>query len=82
MRGLLIPYWRNSSEFVAMVVAVVGTTISPYLFFWQSSQQAEDQREQPRREKLIAPDQAPAAIQRIRLHTWIGMAISNLVAVA
>jgi len=64
-------------------VAVLGTTISPYLFFWQSSQEAEDQREQPRREKLTeAPEQAPAAYGRIRLDTWIGMALSNLVALA
>ena len=51
--------------------------------FWQASQEAEDQREQPRREKLTeAPEQAPAAFERIRLDTWIGMALSNLVALA
>ena len=70
-------------DFLSLVVAVLGTTISPYLFFWQSSQEAEDQREQPRREKLTeAPEQAPAAFERIGLDTWIGMALSNLVALA
>jgi Mn2+/Fe2+ NRAMP family transporter len=64
-------------------VAVLGTTISPYLFFWQASQEAEDQHEQPLREKLTeAPAQAPAAFARIGLDTWIGMALSNLVALA
>jgi Mn2+/Fe2+ NRAMP family transporter len=64
-------------------VAVLGTTISPYLFFWQASQEAEDQHEQPLREKLTeAPEQAPAAFERIGLDTWIGMALSNLVALA
>jgi len=83
LRGLVVPTWHNSSDFISLVVAVLGTTISPYLFFWQSSQEAEDQREQPRREKLTeAPEQAPAAYGRIRLDTWIGMALSNLVALA
>ena len=83
LHGLIVPTWRNSSDFISLVVAVLGTTISPYLFFWQSSQEAEDQREQPRREKLTeAPEQAPAAYERIRLDTWIGMALSNVVALA
>ncbi|MGH7155458.1 MAG: NRAMP family divalent metal transporter, partial [Acetobacteraceae bacterium] len=83
VRGLVIPHWENSKDFISIVVAVLGTTISPYLFFWQASQEAEDQREQPRRERLTkAPAQAPAAFRRIRLDTWIGMGFSNLVAVA
>jgi NRAMP (natural resistance-associated macrophage protein)-like metal ion transporter len=81
--GLLVPTWQNSGDFLSLVVAVLGTTISPYLYFWQSSQEAEDQREQPRREKLTeAPEQAPAAFERIGLDTWVGMALSNLVALA
>jgi len=83
VRGLVIPHWENSKDFISIVVAVLGTTISPYLFFWQASQEAEDQREQPRRERLTkVPVQAPAAFRRIRLDTWIGMAFSNLVALA
>ena len=83
LHGLLLPTWRNSKDYISLVVAVLGTTISPYLYFWQSSQEAEDQREQPRREKLTeVPEQAPAAFERIRLDTWIGMALSNLVALA
>jgi NRAMP (natural resistance-associated macrophage protein)-like metal ion transporter len=83
LHGLVVPTWRNSSDFISLVVAVLGTTISPYLYFWQSSQEAEDQREQPRRKKLTkAPEQAPVAYERIRLDTWIGMALSNVVALA
>ena len=83
LHGLLVPTFENSKDYVSLVLAVLGTTISPYLFFWQASQEAEDQREQPRREKLtVAPEQAPAAFERIRLDTWIGMAFSNLVALA
>ncbi len=36
LRGLVVPTWHNSSDFISLVVAVLGTTISPYLFFWQS----------------------------------------------
>ena len=43
LRGLVVPSWQNSSSFIAIVVAVLGTTISPYLYFWQASQEAEDQ---------------------------------------
>ena len=73
----------SDKDFIATVVAVLGTTISPYLFFWQSSQEAEDQREQPQRDPLtVSPEQAPNAFARIRLDTYIGMAFSNLVAMA
>ena len=49
------------------IVAVLGTTISPYLFFWQASEEAEDERIDPAAHPLIeAPEQAPREIQRIR----------------
>ena len=83
LHGLLVPSWQTSKDYISLIVAVLGTTISPYLFFWQASQEAEDQREQPLREKLTeAPEQAPAAFQRIGVDTWTGMALSNLVALA
>jgi Mn2+/Fe2+ NRAMP family transporter len=44
LHGLVVPTWHNSSDFISLVVAVLGTTISPYLFFWQSSQEAESAR--------------------------------------
>lgn len=81
--GLLVPTIGSGKDFIATMVAVLGTTISPYLFFWQSSQEAEDQHEQPRRDVLVnAPEQAPAAFARIRLDTYLGMGFSNLVAMA
>jgi Mn2+/Fe2+ NRAMP family transporter len=65
-----------------MVVAVLGTTITPYCFFWQSSQEAEDERVDPAARPLVeAPDQAPREIARMRFDTWIGMAYSNAIAV-
>jgi NRAMP (natural resistance-associated macrophage protein)-like metal ion transporter len=79
--GLLIPTLSSDAHYWEMVVAIFGTTISPYLFFWQASQEVEDIREMPRREPLVRrPDQAADAYSRIRLDTAVGMAFSNLVA--
>jgi len=64
-----------------MVVAVLGTTISPYLFFWQASQEVEDSRRRPgRRELLRDPDYVAEHLSRIKQDTIVGMTLSNLVA--
>jgi NRAMP (natural resistance-associated macrophage protein)-like metal ion transporter len=82
-RGLLVPSLQNERAFALMVVAIFGTTISPYLFFWQASQEVEDTDADPKRLPLRqAPEQAPAAVARIQLDTVIGMGLSNLVALA
>jgi NRAMP (natural resistance-associated macrophage protein)-like metal ion transporter len=81
--GLFVPRFSSGKDFIGIVVAVMGTTISPYLFFWQSSQEVEDLHARPQRDPLIeAPRQAPGAFRRIRLDTYFGMAISNFVALA
>jgi Mn2+/Fe2+ NRAMP family transporter len=83
IRGFLIPTFAPDAAFWTTVVAVLGTTISPYLFFWQASQEVEDIRAVPERKPLVkAPTQGPDAIERIRLDTYIGMAFANLVALA
>ncbi|WP_410055139.1 NRAMP family divalent metal transporter [Microvirga sp. Mcv34] len=82
-RGFFVPSLSSDAQFWSTVVAIFGTTISPYLFFWQASQEVEDQHANPRREALVkAPEQAPRALERIRLDTYVGMAFSNLVALA
>jgi Mn2+/Fe2+ NRAMP family transporter len=82
-RGFFIPTFLPDAAFWTTVVAVLGTTISPYLFFWQASQEVEDIRAEPERKPLVkAPHQEPDAIERIRLDTFVGMAFSNLVALA
>ena len=59
-RATLLPNLAVGREGAAMVVAVLGTTITPYCFFWQSSQEAEDERVDPAARPLVeAPDQAP-----------------------
>src|SRR5260370_23271430 len=81
LHDTFIPSISLETKYVVSMVAVMGTTISPYLFFWQSSQEAEDQRIDPRAHPLVdAPRQAPAEIRRIRIDTYLGMGVSNLVA--
>ncbi len=79
--GALLPKLSFNGEYLAVLVAVLGTTISPYLFFWQASQEVEEQRATPGDEPLRdAPDQARAHLKRIQLDTCIGMIFSNLIA--
>ena len=77
----LLPQLSWKAEYITTVVAVFGTTISPYLFFWQASQEVEeieaDAQAQPIKK---APDQATMNFRRIKIDTYIGMGISNLVA--
>jgi NRAMP (natural resistance-associated macrophage protein)-like metal ion transporter len=82
-KGFFIPTFTSDVAFWTTIVAILGTTISPYLFFWQASQEAEDIKHVPMRKALIrAPKQGPGAFERIRLDTYVGMAFSNLVALA
>jgi Mn2+/Fe2+ NRAMP family transporter len=84
LSGLLVPRITWSAEFFTTLVAILGTTISPYLFFWQASQEAEDVKaNQARKPLLRAPRQARNAFERIRADTLlVGMAFSNLIALA
>jgi NRAMP (natural resistance-associated macrophage protein)-like metal ion transporter len=75
------PPIQFSGEYLTTVVAVLGTTISPYLFFWQASQEVEEIRSQPSQQALLrAPMQASSQLKRINIDTWVGMALSNAVA--
>ena len=81
LQGALLPRLTKSGEYAAMFVAVLGTTISPYLFFWQASQEAEEQRATHGHEPLReAPEQARAHLRRIKLDTYVGMIYSNVIA--
>jgi NRAMP (natural resistance-associated macrophage protein)-like metal ion transporter len=77
----LMPSGSWSTAYITTVVAIFGTTISPYLFFWQASQEVEEQLADPLAKPLIeAPEQAQPHLRRIRIDTCIGMGFSNLVA--
>jgi Mn2+/Fe2+ NRAMP family transporter len=81
LRMTLIPSVSWTTDYWMGLVAVLGTTISPYLFFWQTSEEAEDvalnRGEKPLRNK---PAQAFAQFRRIAIDTRTGMGFSNLVA--
>ena len=77
----LVPTITFDAASIVAVVAVLGTTISPYLFFWQSSHEAEEEKEDPEAKPLIlAPRQSRWQLLRIRIDTYVGMAASNIVA--
>ncbi len=79
--AVLFPKPQFRADYVATLVAVLGTTISPYLFFWQASQEVEEQRATPGHEPLReAPEQAAHHLDRIKVDTWIGMLFSNGIA--
>jgi NRAMP (natural resistance-associated macrophage protein)-like metal ion transporter len=81
IQGTFIPKISLAPEYLAALVAVLGTTISPYLFFWQSSEEVEEMQSNPREKALKqAPRQAPDQLQRIKIDTYLGMAFSNFIA--
>ena len=76
----LVPTFSFKTEYVVAIVAVLGTTITPYCFFWQSSQEAEDERIDPHAHPLIdAPREAKVQIGRMRIDTYVGMGYSNII---
>jgi Mn2+/Fe2+ NRAMP family transporter len=82
-RGLVLPHLAMDSTTLIMVVAILGTTISPYLFFWQASEEVEEVRDDPDSDPLRCdPLDGRSELTRIGVDTMIGMAASNLVALA
>ncbi|HEX3883263.1 MAG TPA: divalent metal cation transporter [Stellaceae bacterium] len=83
LKGLFVPTIDWTPNYFTTLVAIAGTTISPYLFFWQASQEAEEVHATPERQPLIRLRwQAPGALARIRADTVVGMGFSNLIAIA
>jgi NRAMP (natural resistance-associated macrophage protein)-like metal ion transporter len=83
IRGLLIPTVSLDAMFLTTLMAVLGTTISPYLFVWQASQEAEDRRTRKDRKSLKRDDAAlKSELARIRFDTMVGMAFSNLIGIS
>ncbi len=82
LRGTFLPTLLFDRESMAALIAVLGTTISPYLFFWQSGEEVEQMhatpKERPLREGSRQASEKP--MQRIAIDTYLGMAFSNLIA--
>jgi NRAMP (natural resistance-associated macrophage protein)-like metal ion transporter len=80
-KNLILPQISLAGAYLTVVVAVFGTTISPYLFFWQASEEVEDEKADPTADPLLkAPKQAPAQMARIQIDTLVGMGFSNIIA--
>ncbi len=76
----LVPKISLDATHAEALVAVLGTTISPYLFFWQAAQEIEEQIRRIHKPLYVAPRFAGAELTRIRTDTWVGMGYSNLIA--
>jgi len=77
--SLIVPQMKFDAAHAEMLVAILGTTISPYLFFWQAAQEVEELRDR-RQRSLIHNKNAAAELKRIDTDTWVGMGYSNLIA--
>jgi NRAMP (natural resistance-associated macrophage protein)-like metal ion transporter len=79
--GLVWPKVKLTSEALTVIVAVFGTTISPYLFFWQAAQEVEELNADPAATALrLDPADARSHLNRIKFDTYFGMGFSNLIA--
>ena len=76
----IVPNIRFDYDYLVLIVAVLGTTISPYLFFWQASQEVEDMRRAHRRPLRDLRHGGALEMRRIGLDTTTGMIFSNLIA--
>ena len=82
LHALVAPHLSFDAAALKMFVAILGTTISPYLFFWQASQEAEEVTDDPQAHALnLSPVGATAEFRRIKWDTYIGMGVSNIIAV-
>jgi NRAMP (natural resistance-associated macrophage protein)-like metal ion transporter len=81
--GTLLPNISFDHDYLLLVVAVLGTTISPYLFFWQASQEVEEMRRERSRPRLplkILTRGGGGELTRISIDTTVGMIFSNIIA--
>ncbi len=82
LRSLVVPEIQLNAAYATAFVAILGTTISPYLFFWQAGQEVEEEHRRHVKPLCITPSEAGPEIARIRLDTLTGMAFSTLVSLA
>ena len=82
LRSLVVPELQWNAAYATALVAILGTTISPYLFFWQAAQEIEEQHRHHTKPLCIAPGDAGPELKRIRIDTLTGMAFSTIVSLA
>jgi Mn2+/Fe2+ NRAMP family transporter len=82
LKALFVPEVERTSAYATGFVAILGTTISPYLFFWQAAQEVEEERRHHAKPLCIVPAQAGPELRGIRNDTLVGMAFSTIISVA
>ena len=82
IRSFFIPQISWTSAYATGFVAILGTTISPYLFFWQAGQEIEEERRSHAKPLCVAPKDAGPELKRIRNDTLAGMAFSTVISIA
>jgi NRAMP (natural resistance-associated macrophage protein)-like metal ion transporter len=78
LKSLVIPQVKLNTDFFKMFLAILGTTISPYLFFWQASEECEDLYQCKEMPLLKNPSRAVSQLIRIKVDTYVGMTLSNI----
>lgn len=81
IEGIVIPRLDLSGTMFTAIVAILGTTISPYLFFWQAGEEVEELRRKRAPYLKRYPTMAKTELGRIRMDTLVGMGFSNAVAI-
>lgn len=82
LTALIVPELQWNAAYATAIVAILGTTISPYLFFWQAGQEVEEQHRHHTKPLHITPRKAGPELARIRMDTLTGMAFSTIVSLA
>jgi NRAMP (natural resistance-associated macrophage protein)-like metal ion transporter len=82
LRSLVVPEISWTAAYATALVAILGTTISPYLFFWQAAQEIEEEHRHHAKPLCITPREAGPELARIRADTLTGMAFSTIVSLA
>jgi NRAMP (natural resistance-associated macrophage protein)-like metal ion transporter len=82
LRSLIVPELQWNMAYATALVAILGTTISPYLFFWQAGQEIEEQRRHHVKPLCITPSAAGPELKRIKIDTLTGMAFSTIISLA
>ena len=80
LKSTLIPHFEFSFSFLFVATGLLGTTISPYMFFWQASEEVEEEKEKQIRKQNGMPVLSPRFIKNLRIDTFIGMFVSSLAA--
>lgn len=80
LKNTLVPHFEFSFTFLFISMGILGTTISPYMFFWQASEEVEEEKEKHIRKENGLPVLSPRFIRNLRIDTFIGMFVSSLAA--